>query len=259
MTDNSRAALSVIGELPERSTLPLDTKTIRIGRRCQYEPRVKLSNPRVESTVVKATPLSLPTVRPVSVSAPKFSQKLLLSGVNNTITEHLVCAVGDLSSVRNVAVRYFRSIHLWFPIVSEIPYHERISKIYENPSAEYSLLSLSMALITAPPPEKETSDRFTTLYMLVKSAIAMAEAANLHSLEIVQSRLLVSLFEFGHTIEPAAFISLAATARAAVAIGLNKEINKPCSDNLVPCSKKEEGNRVWWGIVMLDRYTLQLP
>jgi hypothetical protein len=170
-----------------------------------------------------------------------------------------MCAVGDLSAVRNVAVRYFRSIHLWFPIVSEIPYHEKISKIYETPSAEYSLLSLSMALITTLPPEKETSDRFTTLYMLVKSAIAMAEAANLHSLEIVQSRLLVSLFEFGHAIEPAAFISLAATARAAVAIGLNKEINKPCSDNLVPCSKREEGNLVWWGIVMIDRYALQLP
>jgi hypothetical protein len=169
-----------------------------------------------------------------------------------------MCTVGDLSSVRNVAVRYFKSIHLWFPIVSEITYHERISKIYETPSAEYSLLSLSMALITALPPEKETSDRFTTLYMLVKSAIAMAEAANVHSLETVQSRLLVSLFEFGHAIEPAAFISLAATARAAVAIELNKEINKPCMDNLGPCSKREEGNRVWWGIVMLDRYVLQL-
>jgi hypothetical protein len=92
--------------------------------------------------------------------------------------------------------------------------------------------------------------------MLVKSSIAISEAANLHSLEIVQSRLLVSLFEFGHAIDPAAFISLAATARAAVAIGLNKEINKPCSDNLPTCSKKEEGSRVWWGIVMLDRYIL---
>jgi hypothetical protein len=108
-------------------------------------------------------------------------------------------------------------------------------------------------LITATPPVKETLDSFTSLYILVKSSIAIVEAANINSLEIVQSRLLVSLFEFGHGM-PAAFISIAATVRAAVAIGLNETIKDPCKDVSADCSKLEEGLRVWWGIVMLDRF-----
>jgi hypothetical protein len=126
VTGPSRAALSAIGELSEFSNLLLDAKTIRIGRRCQYEARVKISDPGVESTVMKSTPLSLPTFRPISTPPSRFSEMLMLSGVNNAITEHLPHAVGDLSAVRNVAVKYFRSIHLWFPIISEISYHERI-------------------------------------------------------------------------------------------------------------------------------------
>jgi hypothetical protein len=114
-------------------------------------------------------------------------------------------------------------------------------------------LSLSLALITTVPPVKDTLETFTSLYILVKSSIGIVEAANINSLEIVQARLLVSLFEFGHGM-PATFISIAATVRAAVAIGLNQTIKKPCTDVSTPCSKLEEGLRVWWGIVVLDRY-----
>jgi hypothetical protein len=168
------------------------------------------------------------------------------------ITEKLKQSVGDISGVRNAATRYFSSIHVWFPILSELSYYERLTRAFENPCAEYSLLSLTLLLITTTPPVTETLDSFTSLYILVKSSIAIVEAANINSLEIVQSRLLVSLFEFGHGM-PAAFISIAATVRAAVAIRLNETIKTPCIDVSADCSKLEEGLRVWWGIVMLDR------
>jgi hypothetical protein len=169
------------------------------------------------------------------------------------ITEKLKQSVGDILGVRNAATKYFSSIHVWFPILSELSYYERLTSVFEKPCAEYGLLSLSLMLITATPPVKETLDSFTSLYILVKSSIAIVEAANINSLEIVQSRLLVSLFEFGHGM-PAAFISIAATVRAAVAIGLNETIKDPCKDVSADCSKLEEGLRVWWGIVMLDRF-----
>ncbi len=168
------------------------------------------------------------------------------------ITEKLKQSVSDISGVRNAATKYFSSIHVWFPILSELSYYERLTRVFEKPCAKYSLLSLSLMLITTAPPVKETLDSFTSLYVLVKSSIAIVEAANITSLEIVQSRVLVSLFEFGHGM-PAAFISIAATVRAAVAIGIKKTIKAPCTDVSADCSKFEEGHRVWWGIVMLDR------
>jgi hypothetical protein len=194
-----------------------------------------------------------PSISPLSSPRLFDNGNCIRSNVNNMITDKLKQVIGDIPTARNIATRFFSSIHVWFPILSEQSYYERLTSVFGKPCAEYSLLSLSMKLITTTPPSKETLDSFTTLYILVKSSIAIIEAANINSLEIVQSRLLVSLFEFGHGM-PAAFISIASTVRAAVAIGLNQTIKSPCTDVSADCSKREEDLRVWWGIVMLDRY-----
>jgi hypothetical protein len=226
----------------------------RLGRRCHYEPRVRLPLQDVRGTTISLpSRIAPPSSSPFSSPRLFDDGSLIRSSINNMITEKLKHSVGDISAVRNAAKKYFSSIHVWFPILSELSYYERLASIFEKPCAEYSLLSLSMMLITTKPPVKENLDSFTTLYILVKSSIAIVEAANINSLEIVQSRLLVSLFEASHGMS-AAFISIASTVRAAVAIGLNQTIKRPCTDVSADCSKREEGLRVWWGIVMLDRY-----
>lgn len=170
----------------------------------------------------------------------------MLPSINIAITEQLSKAVGNVANVRDVAATYFGTIHLWFPIMSETWYYERLPNIFAHPRADHSLLSLSMALINIIPAEKDRPETLSPLYVLLKSSIAIIEAANINTLEVVQARLLVSLFEVGHGI-PAAFMSLAATARAAVLIGVNQIVNDTLS------SERDEGLRVWWGIVMLDR------
>lgn len=205
------------------------------------------------SAITPTSQLHVPKSFSIS-SPPSFdSGAFLKSSVNIAITEKLALAVGDVSAVRAVASRYFNSIHLWFPVLLETDYYERVPSMFSQPRAEYSLLSLSMALVVIVPPEKEIWESFSSLYMLVKSSIAIVEAADIHSLEVVQARLLVSLFEVGHAIEPAAFMSLATTARAAVAIGLNQKLDVTGSANKEVYSKAEQGLRVWWGIVMVDR------
>ncbi|KAH7327025.1 hypothetical protein BKA65DRAFT_509774 [Rhexocercosporidium sp. MPI-PUGE-AT-0058] len=228
----------------------------RLGRRCRYESRIL---DRSETSALSPTDhLHVSKDFPI-LSLPSFdSGAFLKSSVNFAITEKLALAVGDLPDVRLIAAKYFNSIQLWFPVLSESKYYDRLPNTFTEPCAEYSLLSLSMALIVSLPLEQETRESFSSLYMLVKSSIAIVEAANIHSLEVVQSRLLVSLFEVGHAIEPAAFMSLGTTARAAVAIGLNQKLD---SSGLVDSEKHltaELGLRVWWGIVMVDRwYTLE--
>lgn len=227
---------------------PHSTAYIRysLGRRCQYEGRVRSRDAAEQSVVAPTTAngAELPKLKPQppSAASPFYSAQFLQSNISIAVTENLSCVVGDLFALRKVAGRYFSSIHVWFPILSESSYDERLSRAFSKPCAEFSLLSLSLALITTIPPEDDVWDSFSSLYMLVKSSIAVVEAANIYSLEVVQARLLVSLFEVGHDIEPAAYISIAATARAAAAIGLNKGNEM-----------SEEGSRVWWGIVMLDR------
>ncbi|KAE9366721.1 hypothetical protein N431DRAFT_471753 [Stipitochalara longipes BDJ] len=238
--------------------IPSCSLCYRLGRRCQYEPRVRLPSQDLRGSVISLpSRLHAPSISPLSSPRLFDDGSLIRASVNHMITDKLKHSIGDISTLRNAATKYFKSIHTWFPILSELSYYERLAAAFDKPCAEYSLLSLSMMLINTPPPVKETLDSFTSLYILVKSSIAIVEAANFNSVEIVQARLLVSLFEFGHGM-PAAFISIAATARAAVAIGVNQTIKRPCTDVSATCSKLEEGLRVWWGIVMLDRnYTLE--
>lgn len=107
-----------------------------------------------------------------------------------------------------------------------------------------------MALITSMPTNNEIP---MPLYTAAKTAIAMTEAANIHTLTVVKARVLVTLFEVGHNLDPAAFISLGATARAAVAIGLNLSVHTENGNVRSILTNSEEGLCVWWAIVMLDR------
>ncbi|PVH84039.1 hypothetical protein DL98DRAFT_585060 [Cadophora sp. DSE1049] len=228
----------------------------RLGRRCQYESRTLARNDN--STLSLSTRLQAkdcPGSSPSSFDSGAFLQ----SSVNIAITEKLALAVGDVSEVRLMATKFFNSIQLWFPVLAENRFYERLPNTFTQPCAKYSLLSLSMALVVSIPVENVTRESFSSLYMLVKSSIAIVEAANIHSLEVVQSRLLMCLFEVGHAIEPAAFISLGTTARAGVAIGLNRKSDIAGWTGKESYPMTEVGLRVWWGIVMIDRYDFSRP
>jgi len=226
----------------------------RLGRPCYYaEIRTStLTRPTQQLSHLsrQASGSILPKIS-IPPSLSLFGDgKFMEACVNNAVTDQLSNAVGDVTAVRNMAVKYFKTIHIWFPILSDTSFYEGLSNVFLHPRADYSLLSLSMALITTMPSDE---NEMLSLYFLVKSLIGIVEAANINSLEVVQARTLVSLFEVGHGLDPAAFMSLAATARAAAAIGLNKAIRNHCAGTADVFSKSEQGLRVWWGIVLLDR------
>ncbi|KAH8821338.1 hypothetical protein F5884DRAFT_83780 [Xylogone sp. PMI_703] len=230
----------------------------RLGRRCYYR-GIRLSSSSANSDRSSLSGKEIGSFRIPESPTPSLSLfsdgSFMKKGINSEITKRLSQAIGDISDIRLVSVKYFRTIHTWFPILSEITFYENLTSIFSKPDAAYSLLSLSMGLITTMPSNNE---KMLSLYFLLKSSISIVEAGNINSLEVVQARLLVSLFEVGHGMDPAAFISLAATTRAAVAVGLNQTVKNRCVDDTSVLSKSEQGHRVWWGLVMLDRiYTLE--
>jgi len=84
---------------------------------------------------------------------------------------------------------------------------------------------------------------FNPFYLSSKSFLALVEGSGINSLEIIQARLLINLFEVGHGFHPAAAISMAATIRAA-------DSRQPQFQN-VP--NAEEEAMTWHGIIILDR------
>jgi hypothetical protein len=73
------------------------------------------------------------------------------------------------------------------------------------------------------------------------------------SIQVLQAGLLLSLYELGHAIYPSAYLSIGACARYAYALGINKDANTQVS-KVLTLVELEENRRVWWGIVILDRF-----
>jgi hypothetical protein len=125
--------------------------------------------------------------------------------------------------------------------------------MHTNPRADFSLLCLLNYLVVQYLPKYEQNVQ-SSVYATIKGHISLLEATDSLSLEFVQARLLLCLFEMDHGLYPAASISIGACARSARALGLQNKWNQ-ITVYLDDCARQraEEEKRVWWEIVNLDR------
>lgn len=168
-----------------------------------------------------------------------------------TIPAYIQPFVGDLDSIRNVATKYFNKIQIWMPIVAR----KRLFRYLLNPlsriRADITLLIVAMRVMTIFPVDTG-SDPKIPLYVAVKRFYAEAESLGVLSLPCLQAGVLISIYEFGHGIYPAAFFTIASCARYAALLGLDAK--QPLfQDNPSDWVQVEERRRVWWAILIVDR------
>ncbi|OQD61907.1 hypothetical protein PENPOL_c014G02077 [Penicillium polonicum] len=165
---------------------------------------------------------------------PALLQHSLLetsSTVGTTVLQDILQLLGDLDEIQLTATRFFKHIHQWMPFISK----KRFYDLYLQPSfrsrPDVVLLLLALKLITAFPPAVEES----------------------FSILVLQAGVLVALYELGHGIYPAAFLSIGACARYAHALGINVSRTVP-TRRVLTLVEVEERRRVWWAVVILDRF-----
>jgi hypothetical protein len=83
------------------------------------------------------------------------------------------------------------------------------------------------------------------------------EVEGAFSILVLQAGVLVALYELGHGIYPAAYLSIGACARYAHALGINVSHTVP-TRRVLTFVEGEERRRIWWAIVILDRYVARL-
>lgn len=111
-------------------------------------------------------------------------------------------------------------------------------------------LLLTIKFITTLPLPNLPNPR-TTLYHTVKHSYLEVESS--FSVLVLQAGILVALYELGHGIYPAAFLSVGQCARYAHALGINTRHTAPAT-KVLALVEVEKRRRVWWAIVILDRY-----
>lgn len=166
------------------------------------------------------------------------------------IPQHVLQLLGSLDEIRLSADKFFGHIHRWMPFISK----KRFYDIYMQPSfhsrPDAALLLLALKLITTLPIPDVLNPR-TSLYHAVKHFYTEVEGS--FSLPVLQAGILVALYELGHGIYPSAFISIGQCARYAHALGINTGHTVPAT-KVLTLLEVEERRRVWWAIVILDRF-----
>jgi hypothetical protein len=95
----------------------------------------------------------------------------------------------------------------------------------------------------------------TSLYAATIRFLFILESTGSLSTRLLQSRVLISLYEFGHGIHPAAYLSIGHCARLGLALDFH---NTPqISDDRRTWISSEEKQRTWWAVIILDRFVNQ--
>ncbi|TFB07092.1 hypothetical protein CCMA1212_001245 [Trichoderma ghanense] len=179
--------------------------------------------------------------------------------------EHLPSyVVGELGSPLQhefIGRLFFHTIHTWFPMISRKRFYDDLHEASKGPgvAADFGFLLLAMKLMTWRPPSLDGDapaagpNARTATYRAAKQFCFELEAAGMVSLRVLQGMLLVALYEVGHAIYPAAFMSVAACVRYAHALGIQpggvQRLKLPLT-----WVEEEERKRIWWSAFLLDRF-----
>ena len=167
------------------------------------------------------------------------------------VAEHILHLLGDIDDVRATASNFFEHIHSWMPFISKKRFYDLYLPSPFQSRSDVVLLLLSLKLITTLPPTSPRNPRIP-LYHTVKHFHLQVQDSSTFSLPVLQAGVLLALYELGHGIYPAAFLSVGACARYGHALGIN------CSGSLqarrvLTMIEVEERRKTWWAVVILDR------
>ncbi|KAE8451392.1 hypothetical protein EG329_004021 [Mollisiaceae sp. DMI_Dod_QoI] len=161
--------------------------------------------------------------------------------------------IGDGPSVQGAISEYFSTVHKWMPIVSQ----KRLTRNMANPlwegGPDLALLFLCMKLITSRPHDG-VECAHNPIYLSAKRFVALMEATGTVSLLVLQANLLVTWYEYGQAIYPAAWMSAGWCIRYANMLGINgHDEAAQLLGRLGTWTEQEERRRTWWGVLLTDR------
>jgi hypothetical protein len=173
------------------------------------------------------------------------SAQLKLPNVRVPLIQDLMMALGDKTAIHVTAKEYFDTIHIWLPIISKRRFYQHLMNPLSDNTSDFVLTLLCMKVCTSP-----FNESTSKLYDTVKRATSQAATRGHVSLYTLQSSVLLTMFEIGHAIYPASFLSIGWCARLGSMLGIDKSIEA----QQVQSKDSEEARRVWWAVLILDRY-----
>lgn len=151
--------------------------------------------------------------------------------------------VGDAASVVNA---YSEAIHWHLPIISISSLQDEVS--LTGGDVGTLLVLVAMKLLMWKPSDGPRPSR---TYVETRQVLNDLENSGSLSFRLLQARILLLVFEYGHAIFPAAILSVAVCSRIGNILGIDQALIPGTS--LASGLDPEQARRAWWTILLLDR------
>ena len=110
-----------------------------------------------------------------------------------------------------------------------------------------------MKLVSQYPQENDQGPQ-TPFYAQAKRLYSLVESSGMMSLHLLQSSILIAVYEVGHGIHPPAYLSAGNAARLGIVMGLHDRSNATqMFKRAETWTLREEERRTWWAALVLDR------
>lgn len=188
------------------------------------------------------------------VSVPHFSL-----GSTSPIPQHIVDCIKDCIPV--ICDQYFSTIGSWFPFLHRTRLSQSLAVVstpHGSIDADLAAKIVCMKLLSNPA-EGEAQGKHST-YSSAKHFIGKLESSSHVSLDLLQSIVMVALYETCHGIYPAAYLTTSHAVRVGNLMGIHcrkytTQLFKPADT----WSLREEERRTWWAIMILERHAIPNP
>lgn len=170
--------------------------------------------------------------------------------------QNVIRSTGEF--VDDLTARYFRDFHTNLPIISRARFQSRLIATEAPPSPDYSVLLLTVCLISyLPNPHMPSRDDGPpvagrqSFYLAAKALVAQVQGSLRPSIALIQATLLLAMYEYANGRPEVALATIAGCARMAYAAGIQ---NKRCYQT-VGTSRLEvtEAVNTWWAIIIAER------
>lgn len=161
--------------------------------------------------------------------------------------------LGDQAQSAVIMSQYFQTVHKWMPIISRVRLASLADSEVGSRRADLALLLLTMKLIQDVPGSSSNAVR-DSLYLCAKEFAASLDIAGVYTLLKLQANMLIAVYEMGHGIFPAAYASMGCCVAQAMVLGIHHRDAPQILEQPRTWIDWEERQRIWWLIVILERY-----
>lgn len=164
-----------------------------------------------------------------------------------------VSLIGTKPQRLEILASYFNNIHPWISIVGKLKTEQLVSsESDDSPRPDFIFLLMAMRLIQHVP-DNPSAALQEPLYTSVKAFSASLEAAGIYTLMKLQADIHLTVYEMGHGIFPAAYLSMGRCVTFAIALGIHNDGSPQMLEAPRNWLAWEERRRTWWMLIVLDR------